>query len=91
MIYVILIRMNAGNCCDVISNFFHKVASVHNRNTRFCNLNYFVAQCRTNTRKNFISYAGTVLWNRLSLTIRNCNSVCLFKHELRSAIRLNYV
>ena len=54
-------RMNAGNCCDVISNLFRKVASVHNRNTRFCNLNYFVAHCRTNTKKNFISYAGSFM------------------------------
>ena len=59
------------------------------RSTRRVNT-FVMVQARTNIKAMCISVSGVKLWNSLSNNLRDCNSVIIFKKNLKKYLISNY-
>ena len=60
------------------------------RNTRRINT-FDMVQARTNIKAMCLSVSGVKLWNYLSNNLRDCNSVIIFKKNLKKYFISNYL
>ena len=70
-------------------NLFMPVNAIHYYNTRNT-ASIFITQCRTNYRKHSLKYTGAKLWNKLPLTLKNCNCINSFKHNFKKLLCQRY-
>ena len=80
-------------------HLFHGILTIHLQN-RFTvhstirstrRINTFVmVQARTNIKAMFLSVSGVKLWHSLSNNLRDCNSVIIFKKNLKRCFISNY-
>ena len=87
----VIFKVYNNDGCEVVNNLLKLVNSVHLRQTRSCNVNFYVPFCRLNIQKNFIVYRGVKLWNELSIVLRQSSSLSLFKKNIISTLFANYV
>ena len=59
------------------------------RSTRRVNT-FVMVQARTNIKTMCLSVSGVKLWNSLSNTLRDCNSVTIFKKNMKKIILILY-
>ena len=80
------------NTAIIIFNLFHGTLPIHwqNRVTRYsttrstrCSNTFVMVQARTNIKAMCLSVHGVKLWNSLSTNLRDCNSVIIFKKNLK--------
>ncbi len=90
-VLVFMFQVYRANTCSVLCNMFQKCNIVHTHNTRFVNLNFFVPSYSIGIRRNFIAVSGVILWNNLSVNVRQCNSIYKFKRELKMNLLCHYV
>jgi len=65
------------------SEIFHALRPSHNYGTRFSELNYNVPQySKTKCNKSF-AYQSISVWNSLSDSVKQCNTLSLFKKRLK--------
>ena len=79
-------KVYVNDCCCILSNMFVRTSNVYSRIMRASSINnFFVPYCRTNIGKNFIVYAGTVAWNKMS---SDCSKMSynMFKKMLRAKL-----
>ena len=86
-----MIKVYNNYGCEVVNNLFKLVNYVHLRQTRSCNVNFYVPYCRLNIRTNFIVCHGVKLWNELFIVLHQSSSLSLFKKNIISTIFANYV
>ena len=80
-------------------NLFHGTLPIHlqnrftvhstTRSTRRINT-FVMVQARTNIKAKCLSVSGAKLWNSLSNNLRDCNSVIIFKKNLKKYFISNY-
>ena len=93
--YVVFVRASGFQRVSELSpsnHLFHRTLPIHLQNrftgysTTRCNrrINTLVmVQARTNIKAMCLSVYGVKLWNYLSTNLRDCNSVIIFKKNLK--------
>ena len=62
-----------------LKRIFTNTSTVHTRNLRNSEINYYVSRPRTEYAKGSLHYRGCVLWNKIPSEIRHLPSLKLFK------------
>ena len=65
-----------------LKRIFTNTSTVHTRNLRNSEINYYVSRPRTEYAKGSLHYRGCVLWNKIPSEIRHLPSLKLFKTAL---------
>ena len=76
--------------CPALQNMYTRCSEVHKINTRSYANNFYLNHAVTRTSKCFVTFTG-VLWNSLSLHLKEINSLSLFKFKVSHSLFAKYV
>ena len=85
-------NVHKKNCPSYLTNHFQPVSQVQRYNLRNYDINNFIIpKPKLELFKSSIHYSGTVLWNNLPQSLKNSDSLSIFKNLLCEHILANQI